>query len=122
MSQKQEKPKGFQQIGGGGGDGPSGGDGQQQREAAKKALAKSADVLNTNHIVYGANDVNIDLNGYSIAQIEEALAEVLNMEPGTTECYVEGKLVGDKMNFTLAQGQRVEFMKESGQKGIKSLI
>ena len=114
--QNQKQGEGFKKTsGGGGGDGPEGG-GQTAREKAANAVEKANEQVFTNHVVYGANDVELQLEGHTVAQIEEALAEVLNLDAGA-EAYIDGKLVEDKSRFKIKAGQRLEFMKESGQKG-----
>jgi len=113
--QAQKEGEGFKKVESGGG-GPEGGGGQKAMESAKKAIKTSQAIQSLNHVVYGANDVDLDLAGHTVAQVEEALADILNMEPGA-EAYVDGKVVENKAGFKLEKGQRLEFMKESGQKG-----
>lgn len=68
-----------------------------------------------NHISYGPNDLELNVAGYTIAQVEEALAEVLNLGPGLL-CYVGGVLSQEK-NFVLGVGVSVFFLKPFGFKG-----
>ena len=70
----------------------------------------------TNLIQYGPNDVELDLAGFSIAQIEEAMAQVLNLTPDLL-CYVDGVLVVDRKNFVLDCGATVFFWRAFGFKG-----
>ncbi|QDT59501.1 hypothetical protein SV7mr_20080 [Stieleria bergensis] len=70
----------------------------------------------TNLIQHGPNEVELDLAGFSITQIEEALAEVLNLKPNLL-CYVNGVLVIDRKNFVLECGATVSFWRAFGVKG-----
>lgn len=73
--------------------------------------------MNTpNHIVYGANDVHLDVAGRTVAQIEAAVADILNL-PTNVEVYVDGRHVSDETGTFVEIGQRIEVMKERGDKG-----
>lgn len=72
----------------------------------------------SNLLVYGPNEIQQDLAGFTLAQIELAVAEVMNIEPGVTPVYVDGVRVDDRSNFVVQAGQRVEWMKDGGEKGI----
>jgi len=67
-----------------------------------------------NLLIYGANEVYLDVAGRSVERIESALAEILNLSPDAA-AYVDGKRV--KSNFLVQAGQRIEWMKERGKKG-----
>ncbi len=71
----------------------------------------------TNQLIYGPNEFNQDLVGFTIAQIELAAAELLNIEPGITPVYVDSRRVEDRSNLVVKPEQRVEWMKEDGEKG-----
>jgi len=67
-------------------------------------------IVKTNHIVCGANNVDLDVAGYSVAEVEEALAEVLNLETDAV-VIVDGEIVEDKNATILQPGQRVELVR-----------
>jgi len=67
------------------------------------------------HLTYGANDIEVDVAGYTIEQIADAHAEVLNLSPDAV-AYVDGVQVDPK--FVDEAGQRVEWMRERGRKGV----
>ena len=114
MAQNQKKGPGF----GDNKDDDEKKGGQKKKPVAdvEKLLAKADDALGKNHIVHGANEVVLDMSGHSIGAIQESLADDLNVRDATIEAYVDGKLVEDK-GLKLEKGQRLEFMKEAGQKG-----
>ncbi len=114
MSQQQKKGPGF------GEDKNKDEKGGQKQSAKKpdvsKLLAKADEALGKNCCVHGANEVIQDMSGESIESIQEALGDDLNVRDPNIEAYIEGKLCTDKSQI-LEQGQRLEFMKEAGQKG-----
>jgi len=114
MSQKQEKGPGFSSDEGK--DETKGGQKQSKKTDVDKLLAKADEALGKNRIVHGANEVVMDMSGHSIAAIQESLADDLNVRDAEIEAYVDGKIVNDKSK-KLEKGQRLEFMKEAGQKG-----
>ena len=69
-----------------------------------------------NHLTFGPNSVEYDLTGYTIAQAEQALSEVLNIG-SWVPAFVEGKRVESKSKFVLHRGQAVLFWKVWGIKG-----
>lgn len=71
----------------------------------------------SNHFIHGAYEITQDFSGHTIAQIELAVAEVMNIEPGVTSVYVDGQRVEDRSNFVVRAGQRIEWIKEEGEKG-----
>lgn len=110
---KQGEAKGF-----GGGSGPDGqADGGQDkvRPDAMKAVKAAEKAQGKVNVVYGPHDIDMDLAGLSIEEVQLALRDVLSVE-GDAEAYVDGSLVADK-TFKLKSGQKLEFMKEAGQKG-----
>jgi hypothetical protein len=112
--QKQNKGSGFG-GGSGGGEQPEGAP-QQQRHDALKAVKKADQALGKVNVVYGAHDIDMDLAGFSVEEIQFSLRDVLNVDMDA-QAYVDGNLVENKGNFKLQSGQRLEFMKEAGQKG-----
>ncbi|WP_166820094.1 hypothetical protein [Thalassoroseus pseudoceratinae] len=71
-----------------------------------------------NTLIHGAYEISQDFSGYTLDQIELAVAEVMNIEPGVTSVYVDGQRVDDRSSFVVQDRQRVEWMKEGGEKGI----
>ena len=118
MAGKQQLPPDKPQGGGGGpGFGAEGGEEKQGRsDAAMKMVKKADQTLGKVNVVYGAHDLDMDLAGLSVEEIQLALKDVLNVDEGV-EAYVDGRLVENKGSFKLKKGQRLEFMKEAGQKG-----
>ena len=104
----------------GGGGGPGfGGEGAEEKVERQDALAvakQAAKTMGQVNVVYGAHDLDMDLAGLTVEEIQLALKDVLNVEAGV-EAYVDGKLIENKGDFKLKKGQRLEFMKEAGQKG-----
>jgi len=72
--------------------------------------------VSRNYVTHGPNDIEIDVAGFTVSQVEESLAEVLNLGAGV-QCYVDGILVRDKENFVLDHGCTVFFWKAFGFKG-----
>ncbi|QDT59491.1 hypothetical protein SV7mr_19980 [Stieleria bergensis] len=68
----------------------------------------------TNHLTYGANDIEVDVAGFTIKQIALAYAETLNLDPAAV-AYVDVVRVDSK--FVVEAGQRIEWMREYGRKG-----
>lgn len=71
----------------------------------------------TNTLIHGANEIQQDFAGYTIAQIELAVAELVNIEPGVAQAFVDGVHVEDRYGFVVQAGQRIEWMTEEGEKG-----
>ncbi len=69
-----------------------------------------------NLITHGPNDLELKVAGCTVAQVEEALWEILNLGPGVL-CYVDEVLVLDKENLVLGVGVSVFFLKPFGFKG-----
>lgn len=83
---------------------------------ALKAAAAAEASLGQINLVYGAHDLNVDVVGLTVLEAQMGYKDVLSVEDDA-EAYVNGKLVPDKANFKLKEGDRLEFMKEAGQKG-----
>lgn len=113
MSQKQKKP-------GPGFGGTSEADGGAQltydASAAQKLVKQLDDSLGKVRLTYGAHDINVEISGLSVAEAMLAYQDILNVDP-SAEAYVNGKVVTDKAATRLQKGDRLEFMKEAGQKG-----
>ena len=111
MAEKKKinKKKEEKNLGGG-----PGFEGQKEadRDDALKSVEESQKTIN---VVHGAHDMDVELVGFTVAEIQNTLKDVLNTGDNV-EAYVDGKLVEDK-DVTLEEGQRLEFMKEAGQKG-----
>lgn len=106
-----------QQVGGNGGDQAGKAQGPIQGvnpvAGAGDALQAAAQTGKVS-VVYGANDLELELAGQSVADVQAATADVLNLDKNA-EAYVNGQQVDG--NYKLKAGDRLEFMKESGQKG-----
>lgn len=115
MSKKQIMPgPGF---GPSGGPEKEGGEGQElKRPDAMEMVKKVEKNLGSVEIVYGPHDVNMDFAGLTVAEAENALRDLLGVEKGA-EAYLDGTPVSNKSDTRLKGGQRLEFMKEAGQKG-----
>lgn len=102
--------------------GPKGGPGsgsegqEQERPNAMEMVNKAEKQLGTVEVVYGPHDVAMDFAGLTVAEAENALRDLLGVEKGA-EAYLDGSKIDNKSGTTLKGGQRLEFMKEAGQKG-----
>ena len=114
MAQNQNK---FQNEnkGSGGGDGPETPESLQKERNVEGTLAASDDTIAECQVVYGASDISVNVAGLSVMELQDVVKDALNLDP-TAEAYINGKLVPDKHTI-LQPGQRIEFVKESGQKG-----
>jgi hypothetical protein len=81
---------------------------------AAQALNQAAAITGKVSVVYGANDLEMELGGHTVADVQASLADVLNLDKNA-EAYVNGLQV--KGDYQLKAGDRLEFMKEAGQKG-----
>lgn len=116
MSQKQKKPgAGF---GGSGDDAPQGQE-QYNPSAAQKMVQSLDDSLGKVRLTYGAHDLQVEIEGLSVAEAQLAYKDILTVEDDA-EAYLNGKLVTNKTTQRLQKGDRLEFMKEAGQKGMPS--
>jgi hypothetical protein len=80
-------------------------------------VRKAEQALGKVNVVYGAHDLDMELAGLTVDEIQLALQALLNIDEGNVEAYVDGELVADKGSVKLKSGQRLEFMKEAGRKG-----
>lgn len=65
-------------------------------------------------VVCGANSQQVDLEGKTVAEAKEALKEVLNI-PDDAQAILSGDNVDN--TYILRQGDKLEFIKRSGDKG-----
>ena len=84
-------------------------------------LNEAADTPNTapqtevmNKISHGPDDIEANVTGYKVGKLRKSLKGTLNIGEGAN-AYVEGNEVNE--NYVMKEGQQLEFMKESGQKG-----
>ena len=70
----------------------------------------------TVNVVYGAHDLDMDLAGPTVEEIQITLRDVLGVGRGA-EAYLGGKLVEEK-TITVVAGERIEFVKPFGRKGV----
>jgi hypothetical protein len=68
------------------------------------------------NIVYGPHDLDLLLAGLTVEEIQLSVRDVLNVG-ADAEAYLGGKLVEDKTISAVA-GERIEFMKPFGRKGV----
>jgi len=64
-----------------------------------------------------ANDIELDLSGFTIAQAVEALADQKNYDPLDVAVYLDRQRVWDWERVVFHAGAAVEFMREWGRKG-----
>jgi hypothetical protein len=100
----------------GGPEGAGPDDQEQKRPDAMEMVKKAEKQLGTVEVVYGPHDVAMDFAGLTVAEAENALRDLLGVEKGA-EAYLDGNKIDNKSGTTLKGGQRLEFMKEAGQKG-----
>lgn len=100
--------------GSGGDNSPELGKGGQERKTSNVEDTLKKLESTVNHVTYGANDLDLDLTGLTIEEIQTSLAGVLSVD-ATAEAYVNGEKVSKSRK--LQKGERLEFMKEAGQKG-----
>lgn len=65
-------------------------------------------------VVCGANSQNVEFAGKTVGEVRGYLAQTLNIPTGA-QSLVTGHAVGD--DHVLADGEQVEFVRESGRKG-----
>lgn len=95
-------------------------------ESMSGSVERKSDVLDavksieeaqgTVNVIYGPHDLDMEFQDVTVAEAQEALKDVLSVD-ATAEAYIDGKLVEDK-GTRLKAGQRLEFMKQAGQKGV----
>lgn len=67
-------------------------------------------------VTHGANDCEFDnLAGKSVASIRKSLSSVFSI-PAEAQAYIKGDVV--KEDYKLKAGEQLEFLKQSGTKGI----
>ena len=113
---KQIPAKGTGTGGGGTGFG-GGGEEKQARKDPMAVVRKSEQALGKVNVVYGAHDIDMELAGLTVDEIQLALKDLLNIDEGNVEAYVDGEIITNKGEVKLKSGQRLEFMKEAGRKG-----
>ena len=80
-----------------------------------KPSAKKGDkATSTIEVSCGANQGQYPVCGKSIGQVKEILKEVLNV-PRMSDGLINGKVKDD--SYSLKEGDTLEFMKPSGEKG-----
>lgn len=81
-----------------------------------ESLQAANSVTQKVRVVHGVNEGYFDnLEGKTVGSVKKSLREVYNI-PGDAEALIEGKVVQD--DFILEGGNNLEFVKESGVKGI----
>ena len=65
-------------------------------------------------VTYGVYQMHLELAGKTLAEVREALAGPLNIDPRSV-AVVTGETVSE--DFTLRGGERIEFVRLAGQKG-----
>jgi hypothetical protein len=68
----------------------------------------------TTRVVYGVNDLELDLAGRSIRTVYTVLVQVLNIPRGA-QVSVNGSRVDDE--YVVRPGDEIEFLKTAGVKG-----
>ncbi len=63
------------------------------------------------NVIYGAHDVDVNAAGYTVAEIQASLRDVLNVDKDTP-AYVDGRRVADK-NQKVETGRRLEFLRDA---------
>jgi hypothetical protein len=69
------------------------------------------------NIVFGASDLDMDLEGFTVAEVQHSCRDILNVSMDC-DAYLNGHLVVDKDAVVLKDGDRLEFMQQKGQKGV----
>lgn len=67
-----------------------------------------------NHFIFGLNNIEIDLSGYTVAQAQQSLSDVLNLGP-QHPAFIDEELVSK--NTVVRPGTTVSFIKVRGVKG-----
>lgn len=67
------------------------------------------------NVVCGPHEIDVRLAGFSVEEIQFSLRDMLNVDMAA-DAYIGGRLASP--SYRLRQGDRVEFMKEWGRKGI----
>ncbi len=69
------------------------------------------------NVVYGPHDLEVNLAGSSIEEIQYSLRDLLNVTMDA-DAYVDGTRIANTSTFVAKDGIRVEFMQEFGHKSI----
>ena len=88
----------------------------QPTDEAVNFVEKLESTAQTVNLVYGAHDLDVEVTGLTVAEVQLAYKDIINVEDDA-EAYVNGKPVVDKNSISLNAGDRLQFMKEAGQKG-----
>ena len=72
--------------------------------------------LGTINVVFGAHDLDMPLAGLTVEEIQFSVRGLLNVSMDA-EAYLDGIVIEDK-TITVFVGQRLEFMRPFGRKGI----
>jgi excisionase family DNA binding protein len=68
------------------------------------------------NIVYGAHDLDMDLAGLTVEEIQFSLSNVLSVDMAA-EAYLDGNLIENR-TIAITPGSRLEFMKSRGRKSV----
>ena len=66
-------------------------------------------------VIYGVNELDLDLAGKTVRGIWQALSQVLNI-PRDAAVSVNGERAGD--DYVVRPGDEIEFQKQAGVKGL----
>lgn len=67
-----------------------------------------------NKVICGVNQLDANLAGKTVAQVRDMLSQALNIDPEATPM-IDGEEVSE--DTTLTEGEELEFVKASGEKG-----
>ena len=62
------------------------------------------------------NGEDVPVSGMTLGEIRRRLADRFRIDPGST-MYVDGQLIDDE-NRVVRTGERIEFLRQAGEKGI----
>jgi ThiS family len=74
-----------------------------------------APATETTKVIYGVNELDLDLAGKTVHGIWKALEQVFNI-PRDAAVTVNGSQVGD--DYVVRPGDEIEFQKQAGVKGL----
>ena len=74
-------------------------------------------VTETTKVIYGVNELDLDLAGKTVHGIWKALEQVFNI-PRDAAVTVNGARVGD--DYLVRPGDEIEFQKQAGVKGLRA--
>jgi hypothetical protein len=78
---------------------------------------QTTDTPTATKVIYGVNELDLDLAGKSVRGIWKALEQVFNI-PRDAEVTVNGARVDDE--YVVRPGDEIEFQKAAGVKGISA--